>query len=57
MLKEAPALRVRAGNRVYLRTDPSKGLGTVMEVLHGRFIVRWDDGHAWVYPMCDLEVV
>lgn len=44
--------------RVYLSTDPNKGMGTVVRIEHGRYFVKWDDGgRTWIYAASDLMVV
>lgn len=45
------------GDRVFLRTDPMKALGTVRDIMAGRYFVSWDNGRTWIYPASWLEKI
>lgn len=48
---------LEVGDRVYLNTDPRKDEGTVVEVMHNRYFVQWDNGRTWIYPRSWLSLV
>jgi len=45
------------GDRVYLKTDPIRAAGTIVELIYNRYIVLWDNGRRWIYPASWLDKV
>lgn len=47
---------MKEGDRVYLRTDPKKSMGTVVKMNPKFCYVAWDVGRTWFYTPNRLEV-
>lgn len=44
------------GDKVFQKLDPNERLGTIVEKIYNRYLVRWEDnGKTWVYPASWLE--